>query len=538
MSGCLHVWACIGITSSFLLGATDAHADPCAALKSLSLDNTTVASSERVPEALDTGFNGAPPQRVPEHCRVTGTIAPSIEFELWLPVSHWNGNWQAVGTGGFGGTINTLAMGVALRAGYATAANNSGHPVGDPNWMSSRELVRLWGHESIHRMVAPMEALIRAFYGKPHQKAYFSGCSTGGDQAMEEAEYYPGDFDGIVAISPGMAYSHLMLSFLWSKRVSEQFADSKLSPPKLQLLHRAALAHCDKLDGVEDGLLEDPRRCDFDVATLRCPGPDGPDCLTAHQVETVRKLMAGPHNPRTGAEIYPGFYYGSEASPEYADAAGLERFGWTLIQGPLAERYAIPLLGAMVFANPHWNGSDFDFDTGVHQVDAALEGVITAMNPDLRPYARHGGKLLMVQGWSDPLNPPTLPIEYWEQVNQVFALRAGAGPSAASNAGSGADGRDGARKAVDGFYRLFMAPGMGHCALGPGPNEFDAVAALDRWVNTHEPPTYLLATKHLKDDPREPVLMTRPLCSYPAHAVWDGKGDPHKAQSFTCVTPR
>jgi feruloyl esterase len=508
----------------FLFGAmaahAHAHADPCADLKSLHPQNTTLTASELVPEAADGGINGAPPQTVPEHCKVTGTIAPSIEFELWLPVKNWNGNWQAVGTGGFGGTINTMSMAVALRAGYATAANNSGHHQDDVSWMSSRQRVRLWGHESIHLMVPPVETLIQRFYGKPHQKAYFSGCSTGGDQAMEEAQYYPEDFDGIVAISPGMAYSHLMLSFLWSKKVSEQYPDSKLSAAKLQLLHRTALAHCDKLNGVEDGLLEDPRDCDFDVATLKCPGPDGPDCLTAHQIETVRQLMAGPHNPRTGAEIYPGFYFGSEASPEYADTADLNRFGWTLIQGPLADRYAIPLLATMVFADSHWDPTRFDFDTGVRQVDAALEGVITAMDPDLRPYARHGGKLIMIQGWSDPLNPPTLPIEYWEKVNKVFASAAGG------------------RKAVEDFYRLFMAPGMGHCALGPGPNEFDAVAALDRWVTTHEPPTHLIATKHLKDDPRAAVLMTRPLCSYPAHAVWDAKGDPHSAQSFTCVPPR
>ncbi len=458
---------------------------------------------------------------LPAYCQVSGTVAPSIHFEAWLPATTWNGKLEVVGTGGFGGTINTFAMATALRAGYATASNDSGHAESNHEWMTSPQLVRLWGHESIHRMMKPLNTVMGAYYEKRALKSYFAGCSTGGAQAMEEAEYFPKDFDGIVANSPGMAYSHLMLSFLWGRKVATAHSDSELSPEALQLLHRAAMAACDKLDGVQDDILENPRQCHFKAEDLRCTSETTEACLTAHQVETVEGLMAGPTNPRTGQEIYPGFYWGSEASPEYSSKSGQQRFGWSQIQGQLATRYAVPLLAQMVFKDPHWNADSFDFDRDVERVDAELDGVITATNADLSAFRQHGGKLIMTQGWADPLNPPSYPIEYLQRVNKLLLAKG--------------IRHDSKSLPTDSFLRLFMAPGMAHCGFGPGPNEFDAVAALDQWVTQHVPPTRIVATKHQDDDREKPIIRTRPLCPFPQTAHWNGQGSTDEAANFECA---
>jgi feruloyl esterase len=365
-----------------------------------------------------------------------------------------------------------------------------------------------------------VRSLVARYYGRKSSQSYFSGCSTGGDQAMEEAEYFPQDFDGIIANSPGMAYGRLMVSFLWGRRAATHFPDSRLSGAKLQMLHQAVLSACDDLDGVRDGVIEDPRQCKFDPAALSCKGDDAANCLNPHQVTTVREMLAGPHNLRTGEEIYPGFAWGSEASAEYPDAAGQRRIGWGGIQGPLADLFATPLLANVVFRNPNWTAGEFDFDSGVARVDHVFNGVITATEPDLRAFQKHGGKLIITQGWADPLNAQTYPIEYLERVEHFMAADADRTHDPTAQVGS--------------FFRLFMAPGMGHCGSGPGPNRFDAVAALDTWVVRHDPPTKIVASKHVNDDPDQPVVRTRPLCPFPTTAHWTGQGLTDVAANFTC----
>ena len=523
-------WAFFVVTALWsvtMAGYARGHGNACADLKTAHFANTTISASHEVPageyeDALARYYGIHYSVTLPAYCRVSGTVAPAIHFEAWLPAATWNGKLEIVGTSGFGGTINTSGMATALRAGYATATNDGGHDESNHEWMKSKELVRLWGHESVHRMTAPVKALVDAYYRRRSRQSYFAGCSTGGAQAMEEAEFYPSDFDGIVANSPGMAYAHLMLSFLWSRRVATAHSDSLLPPDKLQLLHRSAMSECDTLDGVKDDVLEDPRRCHFDPDKLRCKAEGSEDCLTANQIATVRGLMSGPQNPRTGEQIYPGFSWGSEAAPEYTGKSVEQRFGWSRIQGPLATRYAIPLLAQMVFKDPNWTGDNFDFDRDVQRVDAELDGVITATSPDLRAFRRRGSKLIMTQGWADPLNPPTYPIEYMARVTaflEADSVRRHARPPA-----------------TDSFFRLFMAPGMGHCGFGPGPNDFDAVAALDRWVVDHVAPERIVAAKHKTDDPRESVVRTRPLCPYPLVAHWRGTGSTDEAENFKCAS--
>lgn len=501
-----------------------AHAADCGALAHAALPGAKVTSAEMVeagPMQAPAGPLGKMSFVLPRFCRVKGVAATSIGFELWLPASGWNGRLLSVGNGGFGGAQPLAALADGLKQGFAVTGNDTGHQGDDRAWMNDPEKILYWGHSATHLVTGPAKALTAAYYGAPARYAYFSGCSTGGAQAMEEAEYFPEDYDGIVAGAPGMSYAHLMLSFLWGLKATDR-PGAALPIEKLKVLNAAVLANCDALDGLKDGLVSDPLACRFDPATVQCRDADRPDCLTAAQVETVRLIYQGPRNPRTGAALYPGFAFGSEADPA-SDAVSPFSYGWSGIQGPLAEMFAIPLMRDMVFRDPHWDWRRFDWDRDVVEMDRRVGGVITATSPDLRRFAAHGGKLLMYQGWGDPLNAQTLPIEYRQGVIDTFAKPGGAAH---------------ARSRVDGFFRVFMAPGMAHCLGGPGPSKFDALGAVRTWVEQGAAPTRIVATTlpSPASSPPRPVL-SRPLCAFPAVARYAGHGDPARAESFVCRAP-
>lgn len=519
----IHRLAClvaIGLGTASM--CSQARAAPCAQLVALHWPGITITSARSQPAGpFRIPALGPPPPhtaRLPAFCRVSGRVAPSIAFELWLPADHWNGRLLAVGSGGFGGYIDYMSLALRLEQGYAVTANDTGHQGTGLQWMHDPKALLAWGHDATHRVSDPAKRIVQSYYGARPAHSYFLGCSTGGDQAMEEAEFYPGDFDGIVAESPGMDYSRLMLSFLWGLKVSS--ANGVLSEAKLQLLHRFVMRRCDGRDGLRDGLLQRPLTCQVSFAPLVCHGANRSGCLTSGEVRTAELMYQGPRDPRTGAQVYPGFVPGSEADPAYSGQLAAA-YGWTLIQGPLATQYAIPLLENTVFGQA-WNWKTFDFDRDVRKVDAALAPRIDAMNPDLRPFAARGGKLIMVQGWGDPYNAPTLPIEYRAQVIATFA---------ASSNRSRAEGQ------VDGFYRLFMAPGMGHCLWGPGPSRVHALAAVQRWVENHKAPSELIAAKIIPPA-FEPAsgAVRRPLCPYPRYARYLG-GDPSTPAHFRCRLP-
>lgn len=501
--------------------AANAHAADCAALAHTVLTGAHVVSAEAVaagPMPISPGAALGPTTVVPSFCRVKGVAAASIGFEVWLPAQGWNGRFLSVGNAGFGGAQPLTALAEGLQKGFAVTGNDTGHQGEARDWMADPEKVRFWGHSATHLVTGPAKALTAAYYGEAPRFAYFTGCSTGGAQAMEEAEYYPGDYDGIVAGAPGMAYAHLMLSFLWGLKATDR-PGAVLSLDKLKLLHRAVLDACDGDDGVKDGLLGDPLACRFDPQALLCKGGDATDCLTAAQVETARLIYQGPRNARTGAVLYPGFAFGSEADPS-SSAAGPFAYGWSGIQGPLARMFAIPLMRDMVFHDPDWDWRRFDWDRDVAEMDRRVAADITATSPDLAAFRARGGKLLMYQGWGDPLNAQTLPIEYRRQVIGVFAAKRGGGT---------------AERTVDGFMRVFMAPGMAHCAGGPGPSRFDALAALRAWVEQGKAPTRIVATTAAGSTPAS--ALSRPLCAYPSAARYAGRGDPSQATSFACVAP-
>ncbi len=506
----------VGLASlgAAVLSASPVFAAECQKLAAQALDGAQVASAEIVPAGPMTTpvpASVAVTLELPTFCRVKGTAAGSIGFEVWLPTQGWNGRILSVGNAGFGGVqpLNSLAEG--LRKGYAVSGNDTGHQGGDPAWMKDPVKVRLWGHQATHLVTGPTKALVAAYYGSPARYAYFEGCSTGGAQAMEEAEFYPTDYDGVVAGAPGMSYAHLMMSFLWGLKAADP-PGALIPADKLQSLHAAVLAACDGDDGLKDGLISDPQACRFDLASITCKPRDAPmaQCLTPAQAQTARLIYQGPRNSATGASIYPGFAYGSEA-------------GWGPIQGPLAKAFAIPLLRLMVYGDPAWDGRSFDWDKDVAEIDRKVGPDITALSPDLGAFRVHGGKLLIYQGWGDQLNGQTLPIDYRQQVIDRLASKGRAAH---------------AEQDVDGFMRVFMAPGMGHCGGGPGFTTFDALSAVQAWVETGDAPDQILASRTSPAAPAAGQQDIRPLCAYPKSARYTGSGSAADPTSFKCVVSK
>jgi len=457
-------------------------------------------------------------------CRVVGVVSTQpgeqVGIEVWLPLSGWNGRFEGLGSGGFGGSINYSALANAAGRGFATANTDTGHVGGASGaigqtlpWVQNPVTLRDWGHTSIHLMTVSARAILRAFYGQDAAYAYYEGCSTGGAEAMEEAEFYPDDYDGIHAGSPGMDYSHLMESFLWGALLPAQNPAATLDAAALTLLNTAVLQACGGPEAVQAGYLLDPRDCRFDPARLQCQAGQGSGtCLSAPQVAEAQRLYSPVTDPRTGLHLYPGFARGSESQ-------------WSLIQGALVPFYAQPLLANAVYNNPNWDWTTFNFDGDAALVDRVLSPVINATSPDLNRFQAHGGKLLMTQGWADALNAQTLPIEYF---NSVLAVQ-------------------GSLARTLGFFRLFMAPGMSHCGGGPGPNtiggsvppvaitpERDTTAALQAWVEQGTAPASLISTKYVNDTPPAVARELR-LCPYPQVPHLAAGGDPTQAASYTCV---
>lgn len=502
-------WGSLLVTTAFV--PARAAATPCESLATLSLPDSTIVSATSVPAGAfspptaGTSSPGGRPQPItaPAFCRVVGRVSTAINFEVWMPLAGWNGKFQGVGNGGFAGLISHAAMGTALNRGYATASTDTGH-IGENGRfaLGHPELVVDFGHRAIHEMTLKAKAIVEAFYGRAPQRSYFVGCSTGGRQGLMEAQRYPSDYDGIVAGAPVAFYGHMHAGQLWIASATLKDPASAIPPGKYSLINKAVLAACDARDGVADGVLEDPRRCDFDPKTLLCPGADTSGCLTSAQIEAVRKIYAPARNPRTGQEIYPGMPRGGE-------------LGWAgLAGGPQPNWRALELFKYFVFEDPDWDWRTFDFDRDMARTDATVGPVVAAMNPDLEKFKARGGKLILYHGWNDQGVAPQNSVNYYEDVVRVL------GPTQ-----------------TDQFVRLFMAPGMQHCRGGPippaGPDEFDEVGALEQWVEQGRAPEKIIASHSTGGV----VDRTRPLCPYPQVAGYKGTGSTDEAENFMCVSP-
>lgn len=445
-----------------------------------------------------------PYSALPAFCRIAATLRPSsdsdIKIEVWMPASGWNGKFVGLGNGGWAGAISVQALARAVARGYAAATTDTGHAGqgGDASFAFNHpEKLVDFGYRAVHEMTLQAKALVRAYYGAAAKTSYWDGCSTGGRQGLVEAQRYPDDYDGIIAGAPANYMSHLLTASMWVAHATLKDPATYIPPEKYGAIHKAAVDACDALDGVKDGVIDDPPRCRFDPKTIQCQGADAPTCLTATQVEAARRIYAPAKNPRTGAEIFPGLEPGSE-------------LGWAgLAAGPAPLNIAADYFKYVVFRNPAWDFRTFDFDRDVALADSLDHGEVNAIDPNLKAFFSRGGKLLMYHGWADMLIAPRNTVNYYTSV--VRAL--------------GGAGR------VSDSVRLFMAPGMGHCAGGEGPSNFDKLTPLEQWVEQKKAPDQIVASRPAtKDVP----AATRPLCPYPLVAVYSGTGSTNDAASFAC----
>jgi feruloyl esterase len=442
---------------------------------------------------------------LPAFCRVTATLTPStdsdIKVEIWLPVSGWNGKFEAVGNGGWAGVISYGALATALRRGYATASTDTGHAgsAGDGSFAFNHpEKLVDFAYRAIHEMTVQAKAVIDRHYGSAPRTSYWNGCSTGGRQGLKEAQKYPADYDGIIAGAPANFMTHLSAQALWVAQAVLKDPASFIPRGKYAAIHRAVLDACDALDGVKDGVLEDPARCHFDPKAMQCTGEDTSTCLTAAQVEAARRIYAPAKNPRTGAEIFPGMAPGSE-------------MGWAgLAGGPGPMSISNDHYRFVVFKNPSWDFKTMDFDKDVALADGQDEGLVNATDPNLKAFFSRGGKLLMYHGWTDQLIAPRNSINYYQSVAKALG---------------------GVEKVADSI-RLFMVPGMAHCAGGDGTNTFDSVTVLEQWVEQKMTPAQIPAS-HMTGGVAD---RTRPLCAYPMVATYKGAGNTDEAANFVCAS--
>jgi feruloyl esterase len=483
-------------------GPGDAESATCDTLTSWPVPSGTVTLAQvvapgtfKAPGGRGGGQPGAasPYARLGEFCRVAVTLKPTpnsdIKAEVWLPSSGWNGKLQVVGNGAFAGTISYPAMANAVAAGYAAASTDTGHTGPSSNTFVNEDVVIDFAHRAIHETTVAAKAVVRGLYGDAPKFSYFNGCSTGGRQAMTAAQRYPEDFNGIVAGAPAMYSSKQSFGQIWIYQATADPA-SALPVEARRTLNQSVLAACDGLDGAKDGVLENPLACTFDPQVLVCrEGTDPSACLTPPQVDAARKIYAGASNPRTGEAIFAGLERGGE-------------LGWS--GQPVG--YAVDYFKYRVFKDPAWDPKTLNFDSHLARVSTSENALFDVVNPDLTPFTRRGGKLLMYQGWAEPGIPPGYVVKYYGQVQ-----------SKTRNA----------RDAV----RLFMVPGMGHCGGGNGASTFDMAAALDQWMTTSKAPTSIPASR-VRDGKTD---RTRPLCPYPQIAVYMGSGDIEDAASFRCA---
>ncbi len=501
-------------------------ASDCKNLASVKVPRTTIVSAELVEAGTFKPPSGDPLRNLKAFCRVAGVAKPSddsdIKFEVWLPATEWNGRLWGAGNGNFAGYMPYGSLVARLAEGYAAVGTDTGHeagPVDATRAIGHPEKVIDYGYRAIHEVAVRAKVILSAFYGRKVTHSYFSSCSNGGRQGLMEAQRYPDDYDGIIAGAPALDETHLIagfasIEFVWFREKAGFFP-----PGKLPAIQSAALAACDGLDGVKDGVIEDPQRCTFNPSALLCQGVETDRCLTQPQLAALRTIYAG--QVLAGGTILRGYSPGAEAEPD----------GWGdwIIGSPQEEsgfyEFAVGYFSGFVFGDPKWDFHTFDPDRDVRVADQKLAPILNATDPDLSKFAAHGGKLILYHGWADPGLQPLTTVDYYHRVRDTIG-----------------------QKAIADSVRLFMVPGMLHCEGGPGPNSFGQFAAgtgdpntkigaaLQRWVEEGIAPERIVATKRKNDeDPTSEVTRTRPLCAFPNVAHYRGEGSTDNAANFDCA---
>ena len=508
----------------------------CEALAKLNLPNVIITTARAEAAGQFAGprhpFTGADLtpfyKTLPAFCRVVAKAHPSsdsdITIEVWMPLDNWNGKLQGLANGGFAGAINYLELGASLQHGYVATGTDTGHagsPI-DAAWaLGHPEKIIDFGHRGIHEMTRVAKLVIPQFYGSAPKRSYFAGCSDGGREALMEAQRYPEDYDGILAGAPANDWIGLLSLAVVDTQALTATPASFIPPAKVANIGKAVEAACDKLDGVADGVLNDPRQCRFNPASVQCKeGQDANDCLTAAQVSALNTIYAGIHDP-SGRTIFPGYLPGAEQGEG----------GWALwITGPAPAKSLMAYFGLgyyanMVYDEKNWDYKTFTVESGMKTATRKTAEALNAINPDLSAFRRRGGKLILYHGWNDPAIPALNTVNYYQEVIAKMG-----------------------RSAADSFTRLYMVPGMQHCGGGPGPENFgealDAPSTdpqhnirttLENWVEKGTAPSSFIVSKQASANSPE---ITRPLCPYPQSARYKGNGDPNQAENFTCASSR
>jgi pimeloyl-ACP methyl ester carboxylesterase len=486
------------LTSAAAIGAADRM--ECAQLMTLTLPEVKVTEAVAVPAAT-SGAVTAP------HCRVAGVIGTEIRFSLLLPDT-WNRKFVMGGGGGFVGEVENQAMQPAyvatpvVNAGYATVGTDTGHQgtALDASWaLNNREREINFGYLGVHRTAEVAKQILRRYYGGNETRSYFFGCSNGGRQGLMEAQRYPDDFDGIVSGAPAADFVGIAAQFIKDTRA--QYPDpTDLTPllpaDTMRSVATQVLEKCDGSDGVKDGVVDDPRSCEVDAAKL---------AGLSDAQQNALKAIYGP--TRSGsATIFPAQPFGGEA----------DMLGWPLWISGMPPRPGQPQAGSLrfifgtqffkyfVFDDPTWDYTKYDLSTW--KADTARAATfLNATNPDLGTFKSQGRKLLLWHGWSDTALSALATIKYYDEVNA----------------------RD---PKADAYVRMFLMPGVLHCAGGSGPDKVDWLAAIDDWVERGSAPDRLVAKKITNGE----TVRTRPLCRYPQRAVYSGSGSTDAAENFVC----
>jgi feruloyl esterase len=484
--------------------ATKAPRTACATLRSLTGYEFSVDTASLVAAGSDS----------PEHCLVRGLVAPEIRFEVALPTA-WNGRLYMFGNGGYAGESLTAGGRVASRnralaKGFAVAQTNTGHDAArEPlaAFASTPQKVVDFAYRAVHVTAVTAKRIAGTYYAAPPARAYFDGCSTGGRQGLISAQRFPDDFDGIVVGAPILDWTGVMTHYAIVHRALNE---ASLTEAKVRLVADTILRTCDKVDGLEDGLIDDPRRCKFDPSTdlPRCAASGAQACVTDRDVAALRAL----YGPVVSGDqrIFPGFPVGIEAFAPTPTGPRSALDPWFVRVGrpPISWDFAEAFFTNMATPGTPIDLRAFDVDKDRSKLETA-GALLNATDSDLGPFRKRGGRILMKFGWADPALSPLMGTEYYEKVLEKM------GPTTPE------------------FFRLFMMPGVFHCIGGNGPDNFDTMTPLVNWVERGVAPDRLVASQRSAAK----VVRTRPLCPYPQVAKYRGSGNADDEASFVCSAP-
>jgi pimeloyl-ACP methyl ester carboxylesterase len=493
----VRLMAVAGATAAAMLSFGAAAAVSCESLANLPLAETTITAAHEVPAGSFTPPGSQPQSNLPAFCRVALTVAPAIRVEVWMPKSTWNERYRGEGGGGYAGSISYGGLATGIRSGYATASTDTGHVGGSGAFALNADgtlnqgLIHDFAERSLHEMVIKAKALINAYYGAAPKYSYWNGCSTGGRQGLMAVQRFPEEYDGLVIAAPAINWERFIPAELWVQIIMNQYLGAPISATKLNAVTADAVSACDAADGVADGVINDPRKCEYDPAASAS--------LTPAEAAVVRKIWDGPHGA-SGQRLW----FGLERGASLTGLAGTNPFG-------VAQQH----MQLWVMQSPAFDWktlTEDSFEAAFRLSQRKFNDVIGTDEDNIQRFRKHGGKILMWHGESDQLIMPKGTLNYYHR------LITG----------------NGGLKHVDDFVRLFLAPGVAHCGGGSGPNPVGTFEAVVDWVENGKAPDTIMASRSLGGT----AVRTRPLCAYPKTAKWTGLGSSDIAANFVCVDGR